>query len=493
MKTKVRSIFSALLIATFHTQLPTTTAFAQGSLAPPGPPGPTMKSLDQIEARGAITNSGAVTISQSGSYYLTRNITVASGDAITIAADNVTLDLNGFTISTTTTTPNGFAIDLVGTRHSITILNGFIQGSAGTFEGSTVDNEFNSGIDYSNAAPDGVRVSGLTVNTVAQHGIYLGENTSIIQSCLVDNAGDTGIYASLVSDSIAYNCGTSAAIVGRTVNNCNGASTSSGYGIYAVSVNNSAGTSSSGVGIGATYANYSVGTSGSGDGLDTATAYNCTGGTSSTGSGNGLNAAVIACNCTGNCAGSGVGLYAPTALSCVGYSPVGNGVQANNAQNCNGNTYSAYGVQSSVAENCYGYSSGNGSGVVVDATAINCYGYTVGNGSGVSVGVVGPNDGIFGVAQNCVGLSAGGGTGLNTISANNCNGASSTGIGLSCASAVGSEGQSSGAGGTGLSASGIVIGCNGVTFNGGLGLSASIANSCFGSSYSFGMYQYNMP
>ena len=58
-----------------------------------------MKSLDQIEARTAITNSGAVTISLPGSYYLTTNVTVSSGDAITITANNVTLDLNGFTVS----------------------------------------------------------------------------------------------------------------------------------------------------------------------------------------------------------------------------------------------------------------------------------------------------------------------------------------------------------------------------------------------------------
>src|ERR1700679_2135209 len=108
MKTKFQII--AAVVSSFLTLL---SAFCQGTLTPPGAPGPTMKSLDQIEARAAITNSGAVTISQSGSYYLTRNITVASGDAITIAADNVTLDLNGFTISTTTTTPSGFGIDLV--------------------------------------------------------------------------------------------------------------------------------------------------------------------------------------------------------------------------------------------------------------------------------------------------------------------------------------------------------------------------------------------
>jgi hypothetical protein len=73
-----------------------------------------MKSLDQIEARTAITGAGAVVISQAGSYYLTRNITVSSGDAITIGANNVTLDLNGFAISSTAPSATGRAIVLYG-------------------------------------------------------------------------------------------------------------------------------------------------------------------------------------------------------------------------------------------------------------------------------------------------------------------------------------------------------------------------------------------
>src|SRR6187455_75010 len=75
-------------------------AFAQGPLAPPaGPPAPSMKTLDQVEARTPIS-SVPFTISASGSYYFTKNLQFqnTSGNAIAISASDVTLDLNGFTL-----------------------------------------------------------------------------------------------------------------------------------------------------------------------------------------------------------------------------------------------------------------------------------------------------------------------------------------------------------------------------------------------------------
>src|SRR5438045_6194804 len=81
-------------------------ALPQGSLTSPGPPAPTMKTLDQVEARIPIdaTHTPGNTlaefaISAPGSYYLTGNLIISKPIAVDITATDVTVDLNGFEIS----------------------------------------------------------------------------------------------------------------------------------------------------------------------------------------------------------------------------------------------------------------------------------------------------------------------------------------------------------------------------------------------------------
>src|SRR5262245_46220189 len=94
----MRKKLFVLLATTFISTLAVTqTALAQGSLTPPSGPEPMMKTLDQIEPRIPIGVLG-YTITNSGSYYLTRNLGPSlrgSSSVIVINANDVTLDLNG--------------------------------------------------------------------------------------------------------------------------------------------------------------------------------------------------------------------------------------------------------------------------------------------------------------------------------------------------------------------------------------------------------------
>ena len=284
---------AAVLFATLNPQL--STVFAQGSLTPPGAPAPTMKTLDQVEPRTPIS-SAPFTITTPSSYYLTTNLTISGGDAITIATSGVTLDLNGFTIASTAASAAGSGVLLNSGPSDISILNGHILGGVtnngiGVYSGSG----FGYGI-Y--GFPQNARVSGMSVSGCLYSGIYLNTGDStVVESCTVRTVGGNGIVASTIKASVAKDCGGNG-ISGDQVADCRGECTGSGTGLYATTAQNCYGQSSSGTGLFAS------------------TAQNCYGYSS-----------------------SGIGLWSSDiAIGCRGYSYSGTGLNAYIANSCRGTT-----------------------------------------------------------------------------------------------------------------------------------------------------------
>lgn len=360
MKNHTQNLFGALALlalSTLNSQL--STAFAQGSLVPAGAPGPTMKSLDQIEARTPIS-SAPFTITQPGSYYLTTNLNMTSvnSGAIIINTNNVTLDLNGFSITTTFSGIGGTGIVIGGNLNSasdVSIFNGHIvsgitNNGIGVYSGSGIQ----IGIAVLNFAggiighPFNVRVSNVSVSGVSLYGIYLGTNFStVVENCTVSTVGSYGIEASIVRSSMAIDCG-GAAIVGDQVFDCRGQSTG-GDGIiantmvqdsYGYVTNNSS--SLFGIYNNGTAQNcygYSVNGTGLNFGF---TAQNCYG----YGGYSGLNGSGSAVNCYGVAKGGGYGIYVTeSAIGCFGLSSSGIGLQAFIAAFCEGYSNSNIGLE----------------------------------------------------------------------------------------------------------------------------------------------------
>jgi hypothetical protein len=171
-------------------------SFGQGSLTPPpGPPGPTMKTLTELEAKlekRIPISSIPLTISQPGSYYLTQDVVGPNG--ITVAVINVTIDLNGFTILGPGKGAGGSASAIHG-GDDLLVRNGRIRGWPG------------DGV----AAGAAAVIESLDIVSIGGSCITAGEQTQV-RKCRV-GAGNYGIV--VTNNSVVDSC----ISIGNTVAN----------------------------------------------------------------------------------------------------------------------------------------------------------------------------------------------------------------------------------------------------------------------------------
>ena len=313
MKTRIPMIVAPALLALSALNPQLSTGFAQGSLTPPGAPAPTMLSLSQIEPRtpvdAAHTGSGGSSeflITQPGSYYLTTNMVGVSGEnGINISANNVTLNLNGFSVQGISGVWSGVYIHAGYTN--VTVRNGNISGWGTTSTYSGVECYANNVIlEHLNVSAD-------------HYGIYL-DSSGVVRDCNCHNNTSIGIQVNAGKVSGCETLNNSAAgiyVVAGIVSDCD-ALTNANSGIYVSSGTVSGCTANNNLILGiyeglGTVSGCTANNNGFGDGIDVSN--NCTV-KDCTASGNSENGIRVENNCTiKDCTASGNtydGIYVET-------------------------------------------------------------------------------------------------------------------------------------------------------------------------------------
>lgn len=164
----------------------------RGPIDPPaGPVTPTGRTLDEIYNKipgsngtgdgripiaGGSYGAGGLTISTPGSYVLTGNVSATGPTAITIITSNVTLDLNGFTVTAAGTGAAG-VISITGVPSNITVRNGFVVGG-------------NTGVGIGNSV--GTIIEDLVISGTRQYGVASTSPSArgiVVRRCKITDVG----------------------------------------------------------------------------------------------------------------------------------------------------------------------------------------------------------------------------------------------------------------------------------------------------------------
>jgi hypothetical protein len=132
------------------------------------------------------------TINSPGFYYLSGNLAYnGSGNAITVNADDVTIDLMGFRLANGGAVGSTVGIDMIG-RANVEIRNGTVQGFAiGVFEES-----------------GGTKHRAINIRAINNGtGIRFGGNNHLIENCNGSNNSTYGLYveSGIIADCVASN------------------------------------------------------------------------------------------------------------------------------------------------------------------------------------------------------------------------------------------------------------------------------------------------
>jgi len=279
----------------------------------------------------------------------------AGGSAITISADHVTLDLNGFTISSTASPASGTAVLLSGTRKNITVKNGHIRGTTTFAAGAFTTGGIFDGVANLATASANLRMSDLKIFGMGDDGIDLGANTVptfVVERCNVSVCARRGIQGGLIRDCAADTTGDTA-IAGDIVTSCSGETVNTAVfagGISGVTIENCRGISDSGPGVSGSNVNNSRGSSTGGSRISGTNVINCFGLSTAANQ-------IFATNVTNSSGTSspGVGLSAANATNCFGFSTSGAaGIDANpgTASFCRGQRAGGTAISAGIAIGC---------------------------------------------------------------------------------------------------------------------------------------------